>query len=112
MNWNELTDVTPAKLEELKARIARLAIDLSVIDERFVKGGGRGGQKINKTSNCVVLTYPPLELQVRCQRDRRRSLNRFFALRELVDQIEMKISPHTSERLKEIERIRARKRGH
>jgi hypothetical protein len=44
-----------------------------------------------------------------CQRERKRSLNRFLALRELVDQIEMKISPHTSKRLKEFERIRKNK---
>jgi protein subunit release factor B len=112
MKFNELTDVTPAKLEELRARIARLQIDLAAVEEQFVRGGGKGGQKINKTANCVILTYPPLGLQVRCQRDRRRSLNRFLALRELVDQVEMKISPETSERFKEIERIRQRKRGH
>ena len=112
MKWNEFADITPAKLDELRSRIARLRIDLSLVEEKFIKGGGKGGQKINKTNNCVVLTYPPLELQVRCQRDRRRSINRFLALRELVDQIEMRVSPETSERLREIERIRARKRGH
>jgi protein subunit release factor B len=112
MKLNELADITPAKREELRARIERLNIDMDQVHEQFVKGGGKGGQKINKTNNCVVLTYPPMDLQVRCQRDRRRSINRFLALRELVDQIEMKVSPETSERLKEIERIRARKRGH
>lgn len=44
-----------------------------------------------------------------CHRERSRSLNRFFALRELVDQAEMRLSPQTSERLKEMERIRKRK---
>jgi hypothetical protein len=46
---------------------------------------------------------------VACHRGRSRSLNRFFALRELVDQAELKVSPQTSERLKEQERIRRRK---
>jgi len=109
MHWNELVDVAPAKVEALRARIARLGIDLSAVGEQFVRGGGRGGQKINKTSSCVVLTYPPLDLRVRCQRERRRSLNRFFALRELVDQVEMKVSPGTSERLKGQARIRRAK---
>jgi protein subunit release factor B len=116
MHLNDLVDVAPAKVEALRARIARLRIDLAAVGEQFVRGGGRGGQKINKTANCVVLTYPPLDLRVRCQRERRRSLNRFFALRELVDRIEMKVSPETSERLKEQERVRrnkdrARRRG-
>ncbi len=109
MNLNESFDVSPAKVEELKARILRLGIDVRLIEEAFVRGGGKGGQKINKTANCVQLHYPPLDIRVRCQRERKRSVNRFLALRELVDQIEMKISPGTSERLRDFERIRKRK---
>ena len=37
------------------------------------------------------------------------SLNRFYALRELVDQAEMKVSPETSSRLAEMRRIQKRK---
>lgn len=109
MNFTEFSEITPAKIEALKARIARLGIDLRLIEEQFVKGGGKGGQKINKTANAVLLKYPPLSLIVRCQRERKRSLNRFIALRELVDEIEVRISPETSERLKEISRLRKRK---
>jgi protein subunit release factor B len=109
MNVNERFDVRPEKVDALKARIARLGVDVSKIDEQFIRGGGRGGQKINKTANCVQLVYPPLGLRVRCQADRRRSVNRFLALRELVDRIEMKVSPGTSERLKTIGRIRRAK---
>ena len=111
MNFTEFTSITPAKTEALKARIARLGIDLRLIEEQFIKGGGKGGQKINKTSSTVLLKYPPLGLIVRCQRERQRSLNRFLALREMVDEIELKISPETSQRLKEIERLRKRKAG-
>ena len=110
MNFPENSDITPQKTAELKDRIARLGIDISVIEEKFVKGGGKGGQKINKTANAVQLYYPPLDINVRCQRERKRSVNRFLALREMIDRIEMIISPETSERLKEIERIRRKKR--
>lgn len=109
MNLNERFDVSPGKVEALLERIRALKIDPAVIAEGFTRGSGKGGQKINKTSNCVQLYYPPLDLAVRCQRERKRTINRFLALRELVDQIEMKISPATSERLKEIERLRKRK---
>jgi peptide chain release factor len=109
MELNERFDVSDAKVEELRARIARLAIDVRAIEEQFVRGGGPGGQKTNKTSNGVVLRYAPLGLVVRCRRDRRRSVNRFLALRELVDQVEMRVSPSTSERLRERDRVRARK---
>ncbi|HTF57621.1 MAG TPA: peptide chain release factor-like protein [Planctomycetota bacterium] len=94
--------VAPSKLEEVKARIERLGIDLGAVEERFIRGGGKGGQKINKTANCVQLRYR--DLVVRCQRDRKRAVNRFLALRELVDRVEMKASPGTSARL-----VKARK---
>lgn len=109
MNFPELSDITAAKMEALKARIARLGIDLRLVDEQFTRGSGKGGQKINKTSNAVQLRYPALGLVVKCQRERKRSLNRFLALRELVDEVEVRISPETSERLKEISRIRKKK---
>ncbi len=109
MNFTEFSEISPAKTEALKARIARLGIDLKLVEEQFIRGSGHGGQKINKTSNAVLLKYPPLSLIVRCQRERKRSLNRFIALRELVDEIEVRISPETSDRLKQIQKIRRRK---
>lgn len=109
MNFPELSDITPAKVSALRERIARLGLDLRLVEEQFVRGGGKGGQKINKTANAVLLKYPPLALVVRCQRERKRSLNRFIALRELTDEIELRVSPGTSQRLKEIARIRRRK---
>ena len=109
MNLNERFPVTQGKMDQLLERIKRLGVQVGAIEEQFTRGGGKGGQKINKTSNCVILTYPPLDLAVRMQKERQRSLNRFLALRELVDQIEMKISPETSARLKEIEKIRKQK---
>lgn len=109
MRLNEDFGVAPGKLDELKARLTRLKIDLGLIEESFSRGGGKGGQKVNKTSNRVQMSYPPLDIRVACQRERKRSLNRFLALRELVDRIEMKISPETSGRLQEMERLRRRK---
>jgi protein subunit release factor B len=109
VNFPEMSDITPAKAQALKERIARLQIDLRLVDEQFTRGSGKGGQKINKTSNAVLLRYPLLGLVVRCQRERKRSVNRFLALRELVDEIEVRISPETSERLRDIEKIRKRK---
>mgnify|MGYP001599453196 CR=1 FL=1 len=109
MRLNEDFGVSPAKLSELKERLARLRVNLALITETFSRGGGKGGQKVNKTSNRVQLHYPPLDIRVACHRERSRGLNRFLALRELVDRIEMKVSPETSERLREMERIRRRK---
>lgn len=109
MNLNESFPVSPGKLEALKRKMDRLNIDSSLIEEQFTRGSGKGGQKINKTSNAVRLSYPPLQISVKVQKERQRSLNRFLALRELVDQIEMKVSPETSARRAEWNKIRKRK---
>lgn len=109
MNLNDLFPVSPAKVEALTAKLARLGIDLKNVEEQFTRGGGKGGQKVNKTSNAVILRYPPLGLVVKVHRERQRSLNRFLALRELVDRIEVIVSPGTSVRLKEWERLRKQK---
>ena len=91
MKLDKLADVRPQKLEALKADLERVGIDVEAIEEQFVRGGGRGGQKINKTASCVVLRYPPMGLVVRCQRERRQSMNRFFALRMLVEAAEREL---------------------
>lgn len=96
MDLGERFPVRPEKVEALKRRIAELGIRLDLIEEEFLKGGGKGGQKINKTSSAVRLRYAPLELAVRCQKERSRSLNRFLALRELVEKISEKLVPGSS----------------
>lgn len=103
--------VTPAKLDALRARIQTLGISLEAIDEQPVKGSGPGGQKVNKTSSGVLLRYDlnVEQLVVKWTRERHRSLNRFLALREMIDEIEVRISPETSERLKTQQKIRKQK---
>jgi methylenetetrahydrofolate dehydrogenase (NADP+)/methenyltetrahydrofolate cyclohydrolase len=81
-------DVRKEKILELKNRIEKLGIDLSDIEEKFIKGSGKGGQKKNKTNNTVFLKYHPLNICVKYGRTRSLSLNRFLALRMLVEKIE------------------------
>jgi len=111
MRFPDDAPVTPAKREELKARIGRLSIRMEAVEEQFVKGTGPGGQKVNKTSSGVRLSYelPGERLQVKWTRERSRALNRFLALRELVDEVEVRLSPETSARVAEVERIRRQK---
>lgn len=101
--------VTEAKLADLKARIERLGIDLAAVDEQFVKSPGPGGQKVNKTASAVQLRYPKHGIVVKWRTERSRALNRFLALRELVDEVEALVSPETSARLRDAEKARARK---
>ncbi len=112
MKFPSDSPVTAKKLDDLRARISRLRIDLASVDESFVKASGPGGQKVNKTSSGVRLSYQHLGLavcNVKWTRERSRALNRFLALRELVDEVELRVSPGTSKRLKERERLRTQK---
>ena len=92
MNFSENFPVSPRKIEALKKKIGDLNIKIALIEESFSRGGGKGGQKVNKTSNAVTLRYPPLGLIIKVHRERQRSLNRFLALRQMVDLIESKTS--------------------
>jgi peptide chain release factor len=103
--------VTPAKREALRARLTALGLDLGRVEEQAIRASGPGGQKVNKTSSGVLLRYALGEEQlvIKWTRARHRSLNRFLALRELCDEVELRVSPGTSRRLREIQRLRKQK---
>ena len=65
------------------------------LEEHFVTSGGPGGQKVNKTSTCVVLRHVPTGLEVKMQKARSQSLNRFYARRRLCELIETHFSTFT-----------------
>ncbi|TAN36998.1 MAG: peptide chain release factor-like protein [Verrucomicrobia bacterium] len=102
--------VSPEKAQALRARMERLGIREADLEERFVKGGGAGGQKVNKTSSCVWLRHRPSNLEVKCQWERSQALNRFLARRELCDQLEAKQRGVLSSRQQAVEKIRRQKR--
>jgi protein subunit release factor B len=109
MKFPKDTPVTERKKNQLRLRLEKFNINLADVTEGFVRSPGPGGQKVNKTSSTVQLKYEPLDISVKWHTERSRAMNRFFALRELVDQVEEKISPETSKRLKEREKLKARK---
>ena len=102
--------VSESKQKELEAKMARLGIRESDFAEEFTRGGGPGGQKINKTSMTVLLTHLPSGLQVRCQAGRSQAMNRFLARRLLVEKLEERVLREKSERRQRIEKIRRQKR--
>ena len=102
--------VHPDKEAALLRRMAALGIAEADLQEWFIRGGGPGGQKTNKTSSTVCLRHKPTGLEVRCARERSQSLNRFLARRELCDKIAAKLHGEKSKRQQEIEKIRRQKR--
>jgi len=111
MRFPDDVPVTPQKREALRAKLRALGIDLGAVDEQAVRASGPGGQKVNKTSSGVLLRYPLAGelIVVKWTRERQHALNRFLALRELCDEVEVRVSPATSARLGEAARRRKQK---
>lgn len=98
------------KLTALAARMTALGIVEADLLEKFVRGSGAGGQKINKTSNCVFLKHLPTGVCIKCQMDRSREMNRFLARRELCDQLESIAQGTATAKTQAIEKLRRQKR--
>jgi peptide chain release factor len=109
MRINEKFNISPAKVRLLLDKISTLGIKLEDIEESISRGGGSGGQKINKTSNRIQLHHRPSGISVTCQTERERSRNRFLALRELVDRIELAAKGPVSTKYLEKEKRRKNK---
>ena len=102
--------VTPEKQAALEQRMAALGISEADLLEKFVRGSGAGGQKINKTSNCVFIKHLPSGVAIKCQMDRSRELNRFLARRELCEQLEGIRDGKKTAKKHAIEKMRRQKR--
>jgi protein subunit release factor B len=68
---------------QIGERLLQLGVRREDVDERFVRGTGHGGQKINKTSSTVWLRHRPTGVEVRCQAERSQTANREIAWTEL-----------------------------
>lgn len=101
---------SPEKIAALDLRMESLGILPADLQEKFVRGSGAGGQKINKTSNCVFLKHLPSGIAIKCQMDRSREMNRFLARRELCDQFDAIANGKTSAKTQAIEKMRRQKR--
>lgn len=99
-----------SKEEALLSKMASLGVRESDLDERFVRAGKKGGQKVNKTSACVYLKYRPLGIEVKCDQTRSQALNRFLARRLILRKIESLILGRESAEEKAREKIRRQKR--
>ncbi len=98
---------------QIERRLVALGVRPTDVDERFVRGTGPGGQKINKTSSTVVLRHLPSGTEVRCQAERSQAANRERAWVVLCDKLE---SVRTAERrareqAREVERRRTRQKS-
>nr|CCA19957.1 unnamed protein product putative [Albugo laibachii Nc14] len=79
------------------------------LNEQFVKGSGKGGQKINKVRNCVLLKHSPTGIQVRCQKTRCLDDNRRIARKLLTEKLDDLYNGEKSVRNQKIQKIQKRK---
>ena len=99
------SNLTDKKYQEILKLIDDLGVNLDDIEEKFIHGGGRGGQKINKSTNAVQLKHIPTGIIIKYQKHRERAMNRILALRELLE----KLNPDSRKKM-EIEKIRKQKK--
>lgn len=98
---------------DLPPPLLSLAQELNVrpedIEERFIRGTGKGGQKMNKTSSTVQLFHRPTGIEVRAQMHREQSKNRLSAWKLLIHKIEERVKGKESKRAKENFKLRKQK---
>jgi protein subunit release factor B len=105
-----MTYISPHKIAEIENRMKEYGIKKEDVTEKFIRSSGAGGQNVNKVSTAVYLKHNPTGIEVKMQKERSQSLNRFLAWRLLLDKIASKILGEKSKKQKEIEKIRRQKR--
>jgi len=102
--------VSQLKRDQLHKFMERMGVSESDLTEKFILGSGKGGQKVNKTASCVQLIHASSGIKIKCQRGRSRELNRYYARKELCDQLEERKLGALSRRRQAAEKIRRQKR--
>ena len=95
---------------QISEKLAALGVRLGDVEEKFVRGTGPGGQKINKTSSTVWLRHGPTGTEVRCQRERSQTANRETAWAELCAKLEKRQRAEQAKQKDEREQTRRRNR--
>jgi protein subunit release factor B len=102
--------ITSSKWATLADRMKKLNIDERALIEKFIRSSGKGGQNVNKVSTCVYLKDEATGFEVKCQKTRSQTDNRYFARVLLCEKIENLIEGKRSAQQQKIEKIRRQKR--
>ncbi|MFU8779662.1 MAG: peptide chain release factor family protein [Kiritimatiellia bacterium] len=98
------------KRDQLAREMEAAGVREDDLKESFILGAGPGGQKVNKSSVCVMLIHQPSGKVVKCSQTRSRALNRYYARKILCERILAERDGVRSKRQQEMERIRRQKR--
>jgi len=96
--------------EELLLRMRRAKVYERDLLERFIRGSGPGGQKINKTSSCVQLKHITTGIEVKCQQSRSLMANRIQARKLICSILEDRERKRKDRRRSDMEKTRRKNR--
>lgn len=102
--------ISPSTVEKIKKRMELASVFEEDLEESFILGSGRGGQKVNKTASTVRLYHEPSRIAIKCGQNRSREVNRWLARQDLVEKILEREKSKHSKRIQEREKIRRQKR--
>ena len=99
---------------QIESRLAALGTGSAHVEEKFIRGSGPGGQKINKTSSTVWLRHRPTGVEVRIQAERSQAANRELAWAELAAKLEARAqsAAQAVKQAREVERRRTRQKSY
>lgn len=80
--------ITPQKEKALRDRMTACGVCEEDLEERFIRGGGPGGQKVNKSATCVWLRHAPSGTEVKMQQERSQAMNRYYARKRMCEMLE------------------------
>jgi peptide chain release factor len=103
-------NVRQEKRDQLAREMQAAGVREEDLKESYILGTGPGGQKINKSSVCVMLIHEASGQVVKCATTRSRALNRYYARKILCERILAEREGVLSAKQQEMERIRRQKR--
>ena len=101
--------VSEQKEQELAKRMQAVGLYEQDLEESFVRSTGPGGQHVNKTSTCVVLTHTPSAVTVKVQDSRSQALNRYHARKRLCEVLEARLLGKESPQAQRVAKLRKQK---
>jgi protein subunit release factor B len=93
----------------LRARMQKLGIRETDLEEKFARSSGPGGQNVNKVASAVTLRHRPSGISVTAQDSRSQGQNRKLARERLVDAIERMQAKRRADEIATREKARRRR---
>ncbi|OMJ73898.1 hypothetical protein SteCoe_27315 [Stentor coeruleus] len=94
---------------KLLKRFIKFTINPNDVIEKLCSGSGPGGQKVNKSENCVNLLHVPTRITVKVHDSRDLIINRHIAWKRLTEKVEYHLNGDDSKIARRIEKKRKNK---